>query len=258
MILPSVSDASIPSLTSFPLTKYCRLPFSTIASSRVHSSPGLSTSCRSAKPETILPVLAASPPVHAARRDHLRFSLWIVHVLAVPILANPEGHRRTDLFTIIGESGNRDEIADAPFDDLELERPQPGTVEILARVAGPSLRVDEDAAVARPRLAFSPRHAAPAILDNQPVVAIRLLRQQPAPELTADADGRRPIDLIDDTEHAFGVGLVMIDEPGVEVRQRFPVEELDDRCRRNRVGCRLRVQRGGQRDRDAGRQQREM
>ena len=144
-----------------------------------------------------------------------------------------------------------------------------GTLRYISRDASPSTRTFRiEVAIPNEDKTLPAGMTAEITLRSAPVDAVILPRSvvslSAAGDLgirSVDKDNKvafHPIDLIDDTEHALGVGLVMIDEPGVEVRQRFPVEELDNRCRRNRVGCRLRVQRGGQRDRDAGRQQREM
>src|SRR4051812_20310729 len=86
----------------------------------------------------------------------------------------------------------------------------------------------EHAAVARASLSVSPRRASPPELDDQTVVAIRLLGEQSAPDLAAHPERRRSVDLIDDREDSFGVGRVMIDQPGLEVCERLAIEQFDD------------------------------
>ncbi len=83
-----------------------------------------------------------------------------------------------------------------------IDRSQ-GPLKSLPVLPEPSLRVQQDAAVARARLPIAPGHAAPPELDDESIVSIRLLRQESAPDLTTDSDRRRAVDLIDDAEHAL-------------------------------------------------------
>src|SRR5262245_65243207 len=101
-------------------------------------------------------------------------------------------------------------VANAALDDLELDRTKPRTIEILAGVAESSLRVQQDAAVAGARLPIAPGRAAPSEFNDEPVVAIRLFRDESAPDLSTDANCRRAVDLIDNREHSFGVVGVVI------------------------------------------------
>jgi hypothetical protein len=96
---------------------------------------------RPAEAETILPVLAPSPPVDAARREHRRRAVRVVDVLVVPILPGGRRHRRPDLRAIICKPGDGQNVADAALYDLKLDRPQPRAVEVLAGIAEPSLGV---------------------------------------------------------------------------------------------------------------------
>src|SRR4029079_13110934 len=125
-------------------------------------------------------------------------------------------------------AGNRQDVADAPFDDLELNRPKPRAVEIFAGVPKPSLCMQEDDGVARSGFSIPPGQSSPAELHDQPVVAVSILGKKPAPYLSADPNRRSAVNLVDHREDPLGVARVVIDQPGLEVRERLAVKQIGD------------------------------
>src|SRR6476661_242742 len=95
----------------------------------------------STESELVRPVFAPTPPVDAAARQRVRRSLFVVDRLAVAILPRGRRHGRPDLRPVVSEPGDRQDVTHPAFDDLKLDRAEPRSVEVLAGVAEPSLRM---------------------------------------------------------------------------------------------------------------------